>query len=76
MLDARGLIRLAKRGEDAGSLFYQTLAQEISESRYQLQFSIHTTDIKQREEVIPEAKWSFGEIAGYGDRFFEEGAES
>lgn len=46
---------------------------QYSEGRYQLQFSIHTTDIKQRDEVIPAAKWSFGEIAEYGDRFFEEG---
>lgn len=38
--------------------------------RFQLQFSIHTTDERKREELIPVRKWSFDEIAAYGERFF------
>jgi len=40
-----------------------------SRGRFQLQFSIHTTDIEKRDELIPIRKWSFEEIAAYGDRF-------
>lgn len=37
--------------------------------RFQLQFSIHTTDKRKRDELIPFQKWSFDEIAAYGERF-------
>jgi 23S rRNA (adenine2503-C2)-methyltransferase len=37
--------------------------------RFQLQFSIHTTDMTMRDELIPTKKWLFGEIASYGARF-------
>jgi 23S rRNA (adenine2503-C2)-methyltransferase len=40
---------------------------------FQLQFSIHTTNLKLRDEIIPVKKWSFEQIADYGERFFEEG---
>lgn len=40
--------------------------------RFQLQFSIHTTDEKLRDWIIPIKKWSFSEIAKYGERFFDE----
>ncbi len=40
---------------------------------FQLQFSIHTTDEKLRDEIIPIKKWSFKEIAEYGERFYDEG---
>lgn len=46
---------------------------KFSGGKFQLQFSIHTTDIKKREELIPVKKWSFNEIAAYGDKFFREG---
>ncbi len=41
--------------------------------RFQLQFSIHTTDFEKRDELIPLNKWSFSEISEYGARFFSEG---
>ncbi len=41
--------------------------------RFQLQFSIHTTDTKKRDWLIPLKKWSFSRIAEYGDRFFDSG---
>ena len=37
--------------------------------RFQLQFSIHTTDSVRRDELVPVRKWSFPEIASYGKRF-------
>ncbi len=43
--------------------------------RFQLQFSIHTTDERQRDALIPVKKWSFEEIAEYGRRFYDEGGK-
>jgi 23S rRNA (adenine2503-C2)-methyltransferase len=40
-----------------------------SQGRFQLQFSIHTTDEQKRDELIPVSKWSFDEISAYGKRF-------
>lgn len=37
--------------------------------RFQLQFSIHTTDKAGRDSLIPINKWSFDEIASYGRMF-------
>jgi 23S rRNA (adenine2503-C2)-methyltransferase len=39
------------------------------DGRFQLQFSIHTTDPGKRDELIPVKKWSLAEIAEYGERF-------
>ena len=45
------------------------------EGRFQLQFSIHTTDEKRRRKLIPIRTWSFERMAEYGARFcrLEEG---
>jgi 23S rRNA (adenine2503-C2)-methyltransferase len=40
-----------------------------SQGKFQLQFSIHTTDEQKRNELIPVHKWSFEKIAAYGKRF-------
>ncbi|AEH51499.1 radical SAM protein [Pseudothermotoga thermarum] len=37
--------------------------------RFQLQFSIHSTDETQRDKIMPVAKWSLEKIAKYGERF-------
>ncbi|HDR06060.1 MAG TPA: radical SAM protein, partial [Candidatus Coatesbacteria bacterium] len=37
--------------------------------RFQLQFSIHTTDPALRERLVPVEKWGFAEIARYAERF-------
>lgn len=54
--------------------FFEELL-KVKEQRksFQLQFSIHTTDAKKRDEVIPVKKWSFDEINEYGERFVKEG---
>jgi len=41
--------------------------------RFQFQFSIHTTDVALRDRMIPVKKWSFGEMAAYGERFYRDG---
>lgn len=38
-------------------------------NRFQLQFSLHSTDEVYRDRLIPVKKWSFTEIAAYGERF-------
>lgn len=42
-----------------------------SKGNFQLQFSIHSSDEKMREKIIPYPKWNLQEIAQYGERFFE-----
>lgn len=76
--DAPGLIpsisTVAPVGTDS---FFQKLTEIKSEryanGRFQLQFSIHTTDVKLRDKLVPIKKWDFAQIARYGDRFLGEG---
>jgi 23S rRNA (adenine2503-C2)-methyltransferase len=44
-----------------------------SHGKFQMQFSIHTTDQKLRDQLIPITKWNFAEIANYGEKFFADG---
>lgn len=44
-----------------------------SDSDFQLQFSIHSTDEKTRRRLIPFPIWDFDEIANYGMRFYKNG---
>jgi 23S rRNA (adenine2503-C2)-methyltransferase len=41
--------------------------------RFQFQVSLHTTDPDLRDRFIPVKKWSFEQIAGYGERFYASG---
>ncbi|MCP4584118.1 MAG: radical SAM protein [candidate division Zixibacteria bacterium] len=41
--------------------------------RFQLQFSIHTSDEKLRDRLIPTRKWDFARIAQYGEKFHKSG---
>ena len=41
--------------------------------KFQLQFSIHSTDKDERDFLIPVKKWSFDKIAEYGQRYYKEG---
>ncbi|MCK4977639.1 MAG: hypothetical protein KAS36_11970, partial [Anaerolineales bacterium] len=47
--------------------------EKYSGGHFQFQFSIHTTDKKLRDQLIPIKKWGFAEMAEYGDRFYNEG---
>ncbi len=40
--------------------------------KFQLQFSIHTTDPVLRRSIIPVNTWSMNEIAAYGKRFYRQ----
>ena len=58
-------------------LFFDRLL-EIKQQYYmgghfQFQVSIHTTDTVLRDRFIPVNKWSFAEIAAYGNRFYAVG---
>jgi 23S rRNA (adenine2503-C2)-methyltransferase len=67
------LSTIAPKG--TGKFFSKLL--EIKKEKYassfQLQFSIHSTDKKQRDELIPVRKMDFHEIAAYGKQFFDPG---
>lgn len=62
----------------AGRRFLERLAEIkrrlFPNGRFQLQFSIHTTDPDYRRLMIPKAGlMTFGEISDFGDRFFQHG---
>ncbi|NCP86147.1 MAG: radical SAM protein [Anaerolineae bacterium CG_4_9_14_3_um_filter_57_17] len=40
---------------------------------FQFQYSIHTTDVARRDELIPVRKWDFARMAKYGTRFYKHG---
>ncbi|EKE04231.1 MAG: hypothetical protein ACD_20C00095G0010 [uncultured bacterium] len=42
-------------------------------NKFQMQFSIHTTDKNFRDWLIPVKKWDFDKIAAYGNRFYQTG---
>jgi 23S rRNA (adenine2503-C2)-methyltransferase len=78
MLDAPGLMpcvsTIAPRGRDE---FFKELADVKNEmypdGRFQLQFSVHTTDNGKRDHLIPAKKWSFDDIARFGEDYYREG---
>lgn len=47
--------------------------QHYAEGNFQMQFSIHTTDVAQRDKIIPVKKWNFAQIAAFGEKFFSRG---
>jgi 23S rRNA (adenine2503-C2)-methyltransferase len=61
----------------SATLFFKKLLSIKQESytggRFQLQFSLHTTDEKLRDRIIPVRKWSFVEMAEYGEQFYRPG---
>jgi 23S rRNA (adenine2503-C2)-methyltransferase len=65
---------IAPRGRER---FFERLAQIKRErfygGRFQMQFSVHTTDEAVRRTLIPSPTWSLEQIADFGDRFFEPG---
>jgi len=44
-----------------------------SNGKFQMQFSIHSTDPNQRDELIPFKKWDFSEISGFGNSYYKKG---
>lgn len=68
------LSTIAPRGADR---FFDRLLeiknQHYSGGHFQFQFSLHTTDQAQRDRLIPVKKWTFREMADYGERFYQPG---
>lgn len=57
--------------------FFERLL-EVKQNHYaggtfQFQFSIHSTDQAIRDRLVPASKWSFAEMAAYGESFFAAG---
>lgn len=59
--------------EDFFTEMLRIKTEKFNSGNFQLQFSIHTTDEKKRNELIPVKKWSFSKIGEYGRRFFSPG---
>lgn len=58
--------------ERAGRFFDELIGIKeglYSAGRLQLQFSIHTTDMKRRRDLIPIKTWTFEQMADFGERF-------
>ena len=75
--DAPGLMpalsTIAPVGREAFFERLLDIGKGIYGGRFQLQFSLHTTDAERRDWLVPPKKWDFGEIARYGEDFFVEG---
>jgi 23S rRNA (adenine2503-C2)-methyltransferase len=76
--DAPGLMpSMSSVAPSAGAGFFEALAVVKSDlydgGRFQLQFSIHSTDEAVRDRLIPVKKWSFAGIAEYGEVFYRPG---
>ncbi|MBI4055382.1 MAG: isochorismatase family protein [Elusimicrobia bacterium] len=41
--------------------------------KFQLQFSLHATDVARRRQIVPITMWNLEEVAGYGARFHRPG---
>jgi 23S rRNA (adenine2503-C2)-methyltransferase len=44
-----------------------------SQGRFQLQFSVHSTDARDRRQLVPAHTWSLAQMADYGRRFRTRG---
>lgn len=49
------------------------IKEKFYRGKFQLQFSIHSTDKNERDFLIPVKKWSFEKIAEYGEHYFKDG---
>jgi len=75
--DAPGLLpSLSSTAPNGSDTFFEKL-REIKErlykEKFQLQFSIHTTDRTLRDWLIPVKKWKMEKIGEYGESFFRKG---
>ncbi len=64
------LSTIAPKGTDKFFERLLNIKRRLYENNFQLQFSLHTTDERRRDEMIPVRKWTFGEIAEYSERFY------
>jgi len=77
-LDAPGLMpcisTLAPNGRQD---FFRELTEIKNEfyggGMFQMQFSIHTTDLRKRNQLMPCKKWGFEDISRFGEEFYQKG---
>ena len=67
------LSTVAPSGRDAFFRELRRIKNSVYGSRFQLQFSIHSTDAAERARLVPIDKWGLETIAEYGNSFFREG---
>ncbi|MBI4720576.1 MAG: radical SAM protein [Chitinivibrionia bacterium] len=76
LFDAPGLIpslsSIAPAGTDRFFSRLLSIKKKLYPRRFQLQFSLHTTDTSARDRLIPATKWPFEKIAEYGRAFYDE----
>ncbi len=72
--DAPGLMpsisTIAPKGTDNFFERLLDIKKQIYGSQFQLQFSIHSTDVEKRKSIIPVKIWDFKKIASFGERFY------
>ena len=76
--DAPGLMACVSTIAPAGTeAFFDALTgikdELYANGRFQLQFSVHTTDEAKRDWLIPGRKWDFNRIARFGESFRADG---
>ena len=75
--DAPGLMPSISTVAPAGTdKFFEELLEiknKLYKDKFQMQFSIHTTDLERRDWLIPVKKWSFKAISDYGNDFYRQG---
>jgi 23S rRNA (adenine2503-C2)-methyltransferase len=76
--DAPGLMpSLSTIAPNSADEFFRRLPEikdrHYSGGQFQFQFSIHTTDERQRDQMIPVKKWGFAQMAEYGRAWHRPG---
>jgi len=75
--DAPGLMPSISTVAPAGvDKFFEELLEiknKLYKDKFQMQFSIHTTDLERRNWLIPVKKWDFKSISDYGNDFYKDG---
>jgi 23S rRNA (adenine2503-C2)-methyltransferase len=64
---------VAPRGRDRWFARLRELKERSFHGRFQLQFSVQSTDPRDRARLVPVPHWSLEEIAAYGGAFFRPG---
>ena len=65
------LSTIAPKGTDDFFNELVLIKNELYKSHFQFQFSVHSTDLKQRNWLIPVKTWSFDKMARFGEKFHE-----
>ena len=78
LYDAPGLMPSLSTVAPKGTANFFARMREIKFEKYsaghfQFQFSIHTTDQSMRDKIIPVKKWSFAEMAAFGESYYVPG---